>query len=53
MFYVRGLCEGEAALEFLRLLGELLVHLLLFNEPLYDNFPEHRVFECIILLKAR
>jgi hypothetical protein len=25
----------------------------LFSKPLYGNFPEHRMFECIILLKAR
>jgi hypothetical protein len=47
------LCEGEATLQFLRLLGKLLVHLLLFGEPLYGNFPEHGMLECIILLKAR
>jgi hypothetical protein len=46
------LCEGEVTLQFLRLLGKLLVHLLLFSETLYGNFPEYRMFEGIILLKA-
>jgi hypothetical protein len=46
------LCEGEVTLQFLGFLGKLLVNLLLFSEPLYGNFPELRMLEGIILLKA-
>jgi hypothetical protein len=52
-FNIRGLCEGEAALEFLGFLGKLLVRLLLFSKPLDSNFPEHRMLECIVFLKTR
>jgi hypothetical protein len=49
---VRGLSEGETALEFLGLLGKLLVCLLLFSKPLNCNFPEHRMLEGVVLLKT-
>jgi hypothetical protein len=50
---VRGLSKSEAALELLGFLRKLLVRLLLVNKPLDSNFPEHRIFQGVVLLKTR
>jgi hypothetical protein len=50
---VRGLSEGETALEFLGFLGKLLVCLLLFSKSLHCNFPEHRMLKGVVFLETR